>query len=81
MPLVIPGITTKASNPTEEWTHKLVGKSLTDGASTETAFSKSELPAQTRIITTGQMVTRDLNPDRLNVHLKEDGTVSHVVHG
>jgi len=27
------------------------------------------------------MVTRDFKPDRLNVHLKEDGTVSHVAHG
>lgn len=32
MPLVIPGVTTKGSGDTkhEEWTNKLVGKSLSD---------------------------------------------------
>jgi len=27
------------------------------------------------------MVTKDHEPDRLNVVLREDGTVSHVYHG
>ncbi len=44
-------------------------------------FCKAELPQETRIIQPGSMVTKDFNPDRLNVHLKDDGTVSHVVHG
>ncbi|KAK3368862.1 putative PUA RNA binding domain protein [Lasiosphaeria ovina] len=81
MPLVVPGITTDPSDKTEEWTNKLVGKTLAeDGSSDETTFLKSDLPEQTRIIEPGSMVTKDYNPDRLNVHLKDDGTVSHVLH-
>jgi len=44
-------------------------------------FCKTELPQPTRIIEPGMMVTKDFQPDRLNVHVKEDGTVSHVNHG
>lgn len=31
MPLVVPGVTTKSGDKTEEWTNKLVGKQLHDG--------------------------------------------------
>jgi hypothetical protein len=44
-------------------------------------FCKRDLPKETRIIEPGMMVTKDFVENRLNVHLKEDGTVSHVVHG
>lgn len=44
-------------------------------------FCKKDLPEKSRVITPGTMVTRDFRPDRLNVHLKDDGTVSHVQHG
>jgi hypothetical protein len=44
-------------------------------------FAKRELPEQHRIIKPGQMVTKDFHPDRLNIHVSEDGTVSHVNHG
>lgn len=44
-------------------------------------FCKKDLPQACRIIEPGMMVTKDHNPDRLNVHVKEDGTVSHVQHG
>ncbi|KAK0641495.1 hypothetical protein B0T16DRAFT_419929 [Cercophora newfieldiana] len=82
MPLVVPGITSNSSgDKTEEWTNKLVGKKLADEPSNETIFCKTELPQQTRVIEPGMMVTKDYNPDRLNVHIKEDGTVSHVNHG
>lgn len=47
----------------------------------EQMFCKKDLPETHRIIKPGQPVTRDFKPERLNVHLKEDGTVSHVVHG
>lgn len=30
MPMVVPGINNQATNPTEEWTHKLVGKTISD---------------------------------------------------
>ncbi|KAL2262555.1 hypothetical protein VTK26DRAFT_982 [Humicola hyalothermophila] len=81
MPLVVPGVMTDNTDKTQEWTSKLVGKTLCDGPSTETAFCKKELPQQTRIIEPGMMVTKDYRPDRLNVHVKDDGTVSHVTHG
>ncbi|KAH6970872.1 hypothetical protein BKA56DRAFT_678025 [Ilyonectria sp. MPI-CAGE-AT-0026] len=81
MPLVVPGINSTSGNKTEEWQNKLVGKKLGDDASTETVFCKRDLPKETRIIEPGMMVTKDFNENRLNVHLTEDGTVSHVVHG
>ncbi|TDZ22340.1 Uncharacterized protein C8034_v000524 [Colletotrichum sidae] len=82
MPLVVPGINNNAPDDrTAEWTNKLVGKKLHEEESNETTFSKRDLPEQTRIIEPGMMVTKDFKPDRLNVHVKEDGTVSHVAHG
>ncbi|PSR79288.1 translation machinery-associated protein 20 [Coniella lustricola] len=89
MPLVVPGVTNQSGDKTEQWTNKLVGKQLHDGhESNETTdldnhlqlFAKKELPESHRVIQPGQMVTKDFNPDRLNVHVKEDGTVSHVTH-
>lgn len=44
-------------------------------------FCKRDLPEETRIIEPGMMVTKDFKENRLNVHLKDDGTVSHVVKG
>lgn len=44
-------------------------------------FCKKDLPEECRILQPGAMATRDLKPDRLNVHLMEDGSVSHVTHG
>ncbi|KAK1995558.1 hypothetical protein LX36DRAFT_751028 [Colletotrichum falcatum] len=82
MPLVVPGINNESSgDKTEEWTNKLVGKKLHDEVSDEMTFCKRDLPKQTRVIEPGMMVTKDFVPDRLNVHVKEDGTVSHVQHG
>ncbi|KAK5658251.1 hypothetical protein OQA88_2226 [Cercophora sp. LCS_1] len=82
MPLVVPGITSnKSGNKTEEWSNLLVGKTLSDEPSTVNTFCKTELPQPTRIIEPGMLMTRDHVPERLNVHLKEDGTVSHVHHG
>ncbi|KAE8452294.1 hypothetical protein EG329_000994 [Mollisiaceae sp. DMI_Dod_QoI] len=81
MPLVVPGINSGGDNSkTEEWMNKLVGKKLTDGTPDATSFAKQDLPKETRVIEPGMMVTKDFKPDRLNVHLKEDGTVSHVDH-
>ncbi|KUI55860.1 hypothetical protein VP1G_03296 [Cytospora mali] len=83
MPLVVPGVTSQQSgDKTEEWMNKLVGKKLSEqDASNETSFAKRELPESHRVIQPGQMVTKDFNPDRLNIHVQEDGTVSHVTHG
>ncbi|KAF9876662.1 pua rna binding domain-containing protein [Colletotrichum karsti] len=82
MPLVVPGINNITDEAkTEEWSNKLVGKKLHDEESNETTFCKKDLPEQCRVIEPGMMVTKDFKPDRLNVHVKEDGTVSHVIHG
>ncbi|KAI1330995.1 hypothetical protein F5Y16DRAFT_361885 [Xylariaceae sp. FL0255] len=82
MPLVVPGITdNSAGDKTQDWTNKLVGKTVSDDSHSSTNFCKKDLPQQCRVIEPGMMVTRDHNPDRLNVHVKEDGTVSHVMHG
>ncbi|KAI1133201.1 hypothetical protein F5Y10DRAFT_229626 [Nemania abortiva] len=81
MPLVIPGVTTNSADPTQEWANKLVGKTVSDASHSETNFCKKDLPQQCRVIQPGMLVTKDFRPDRLNVHVKEDGTVSHVQHG
>ncbi|KAJ4300607.1 hypothetical protein N0V88_003290 [Collariella sp. IMI 366227] len=83
MPLVVPGITANnmGDDKTQEWMSKLAGKTLCEGPSSETAFCKTDLPEETRVIEPGSMVTKDFKPERLNVHVKEDGTVSHVTHG
>ncbi|KAF5020043.1 hypothetical protein F66182_7924 [Fusarium sp. NRRL 66182] len=86
MPLVVPGLNSTSGDKAEEWQNKLVGKKLSDEeASTETTpqqvFAKRDLPQETRIIEPGMMVTKDFDENRLNVHLKDDGTVSHVVKG
>ncbi|KAM5354468.1 hypothetical protein ACJ41O_001115 [Fusarium nematophilum] len=80
MPLVVPGINSTTGDA-DEWQNKLVGKKLSDDASSETVFCKRDLPEETRVIEPGMMVTKDFKENRLNVHLKDDGTVSHVVKG
>ncbi|KAH8765380.1 hypothetical protein F5883DRAFT_556853 [Diaporthe sp. PMI_573] len=82
MPLVVPGVTSQPDNKTEEWSNKLVGKKITeDETSNEVNFAKRELPEGHRVIPPGAMVTKDWRPDRLNVHVTEEGTVTHVTHG
>lgn len=43
-------------------------------------FCKKDLPEPSRIVTPGAMLTRDFREDRLNVHLDDDGVVTHVAH-
>ncbi|EAQ88385.1 hypothetical protein CHGG_05004 [Chaetomium globosum CBS 148.51] len=73
MPLVVPGVTADnvSADKAKEWMTKLAGKTLTEGPSSET----------TRVIEPGMMVTRDYQPERLNVQVKDDGTVENVYHG
>ncbi|KAL5083233.1 hypothetical protein Trisim1_001851 [Trichoderma cf. simile WF8] len=81
MPLVVPGIMSNSDDKTQVWANKLVGKTFSETESNETMFCKKDLPESHRILKPGSIVTKDFRPDRLNVHLNEDGTVSHVVHG
>ncbi|KAL1836575.1 hypothetical protein VTJ49DRAFT_4915 [Mycothermus thermophilus] len=83
MPLVVPGVTADnlGDDQIQEWANKLVGKTISDGPSSETTFCKTELPQETRVIQPGSIVTKDFRENRLNVHVNEDGTVSHVTKG
>ncbi|KJZ73314.1 hypothetical protein HIM_07318 [Hirsutella minnesotensis 3608] len=85
MPLVVPGVTNVSANDAnaanQQWTDKLVGKTLSDSESNETMFCKKDLPKEHRIVAPGDLVTKDFNENRLNIHLNEDGVVSHVLHG
>ncbi|PQE11108.1 hypothetical protein CJF31_00011492 [Rutstroemia sp. NJR-2017a BVV2] len=83
----------KTQSMTMEWMNKLAGKTIGD-QSNETTFAKKDLPEKHRIIEPGMMVTKDFDENskkmmvmganmvvrRLNIHVKEDGTVSHVDH-
>ena len=43
MPLVVPGVMTDTADKTEEWTNKLVGKTLSDETSNETVRCALEI--------------------------------------
>ncbi|KAK4466186.1 hypothetical protein QBC42DRAFT_282556 [Cladorrhinum samala] len=83
MPLVVPGVTANNMDDSmaQEWMNKLVGKTLSEESTNETCFCKKDLPEQSRVIKPGSMVTKDFNPDRLNIHVNEEGTVTHVQQG
>ncbi|CAD6503407.1 BgTH12-03072 [Blumeria graminis f. sp. triticale] len=78
MTLVVPD-TSSGETDTRmgEWETKLVGKTIGDFHSV-TTFKKSDLPQKSRIIEPGSVITRDYNPYRLNIFVKEDGVISHV---
>ncbi|KAF3051402.1 hypothetical protein E8E11_004207 [Didymella keratinophila] len=78
MPLVVPGIQSKDGN--DDWSTKLMGKSLGDSHN-ETTFAKQDLPKEHRVIQPDAMMTMDHKPDRLNIHVGEDGTVQKVRYG
>ncbi|EMF17970.1 uncharacterized protein SEPMUDRAFT_146861 [Sphaerulina musiva SO2202] len=80
MPLVVPGLQSNDGGKTSEWMNKLVGKKI-GNTSDETTFAKTDLPEQHRVVKPGDMTTMDHNPNRLNVHTSEDGTVEKVTHG
>ncbi|KAF7189774.1 hypothetical protein HII31_08881 [Pseudocercospora fuligena] len=80
MPLVVPGLQSKDGDKTSDWMSKLAGKKIGDSHN-ETTFAKTDLPKQHRVVKEGDMMTMDHNPERLNIHTSEDGTVSKVTHG
>lgn len=82
MPLVVPGLMSKdgSKDKTADWQNQLMGKKLGDTSNT-TTFAKSDLPKETRVVKDGDMMTMDHKPDRLNVHVADDGTVTNVTHG
>ncbi|EDN06813.1 peptidase inhibitor I78 family protein, nitrosative stress-induced transcript [Histoplasma capsulatum] len=78
MPLVVPDV---SDNERASWEAKLLGKKLTDSTSNNVSFAMKDLPAVHRVIKPGMAMTMDYKPDRLNVHVDEDGTVTGVVYG
>ncbi|PGH15599.1 hypothetical protein AJ79_02381 [Helicocarpus griseus UAMH5409] len=78
MPLVVPNV---SNDDKADWAAKLLGKKLTDSASDNVSFAKKDLPPSHRVLKPGDMTTMDFKPDRLNVHVNEDGTVTNVKYG
>ncbi|KAK6495363.1 hypothetical protein TWF481_003387 [Arthrobotrys musiformis] len=80
--------TTMDSPPDEvkqQWKDKLVGKKIVDSPSSHPDhFCKQDLPQGTqahRVIAPGMMVTRDFLPSRMNVHVDDEGTCTHIRFG
>ncbi|KAF2748121.1 hypothetical protein M011DRAFT_467171 [Sporormia fimetaria CBS 119925] len=86
MPLVVPGLQSKdggasaSSNSQDDWMNKLMGKKLGDKHD-EITFAKQDLPEEHRVLGPDSMSTMDHKPERLNVHVDEDGTVRNVRYG
>jgi hypothetical protein len=47
----------------------------------EQTFAKTDLPKEHRILRPDSMKTMDYKPDRLNIHVGEDGTVQKTSQG
>ncbi|KAI8941293.1 hypothetical protein NX059_002522 [Plenodomus lindquistii] len=80
MPLVVPGLQSKDGNSGDDWMSKLMGKKLGDQHD-EVTFAKSDLPKEHRVLKPDSMSTMDFQPERLNVHVDDDGTVKKVTKG
>ncbi|KAL5120235.1 hypothetical protein ACEQ8H_001793 [Pleosporales sp. CAS-2024a] len=81
MPLVVPGLTSQeGSSSTDDWMTKLMGKKLGDQHD-ETTFAKMDLPEEHRVLKPDSMSTMDHKPERLNIHVDDEGTVKKVSHG
>lgn len=50
-------------------------------ANTQQTFAKQDLPKEHRVVQPGSMMTMDHKPDRLNIHVGDDGTVQKVRYG
>ncbi|KAJ5698478.1 hypothetical protein N7462_000483 [Penicillium macrosclerotiorum] len=79
MPLIVPGINSSMGDQSE-WVTKLMGKKIGD-TSDEVSFAKKDLPESHRVLKPGDMTSMDHNPDRLNVHVDEEGTVKDITYG
>ncbi|RAL11539.1 uncharacterized protein BO97DRAFT_392110 [Aspergillus homomorphus CBS 101889] len=83
MPLVVPGINnTSGGSDMDAWAQKLMGKTVTEqGSGDVNSFAKKDLPERHRIVKPGDAMTMDHQPDRLNIHVDESGTVHNVNFG
>ncbi|KAL0077544.1 hypothetical protein J3Q64DRAFT_1768186 [Phycomyces blakesleeanus] len=70
-------------NNADEWKERLIGKTIlgedeeTTLSSSET-FNELELPKPYRLLAPGSIMTRDFNPNRLNVFIDEEKVVTNV---
>ncbi|KAF1953389.1 hypothetical protein CC80DRAFT_494677 [Byssothecium circinans] len=80
MPLVVPGLQSKGGEGIDAWTNKLMGKKIGDDHN-ETTFAKQDLPQEHRVLEPGSVSTMDHKPERLNIHVDEQGTVKNVKFG
>ncbi|KAL1961627.1 hypothetical protein VTN77DRAFT_1377 [Rasamsonia byssochlamydoides] len=85
MPLVVPGINSSMgnnnNNSRSEWINKLLGKKLTESTTDVNCFAKKDLPPLHRVLKRGDVTTMDYQPDRLNIHVDDDGTIRDVRYG
>ncbi|KAJ5329311.1 hypothetical protein N7452_009701 [Penicillium brevicompactum] len=79
MPLVVPGINSSMGDKSD-WVNKLMGKTIGDN-SNETSFAKQDLSQSHRVLKPGDMKTMDHDPNRLNIHVNEEGAVHDVNYG
>ncbi|OAD65849.1 hypothetical protein PHYBLDRAFT_119786 [Phycomyces blakesleeanus NRRL 1555(-)] len=63
-------------NNADEWKERLIGKTIL-GEDEETTLS-SKLPKPYRLLAPGSIMTRDFNPNRLNVFIDEEKVVTNV---
>ncbi|KAL1958575.1 hypothetical protein VTO42DRAFT_4172 [Malbranchea cinnamomea] len=78
MPLVIPDI---SNDEKAAWADRLLGKKITEDTTDQMCFAKKDLPQGHRIIQPGHVMTMDFNPNRLNIYVDENNTVTKVKHG
>ncbi|RMZ75703.1 hypothetical protein DV738_g5319, partial [Chaetothyriales sp. CBS 135597] len=71
---------TTSGATTEQWTEKLLGKTIGDSHSAD-SFAKGDLPSNHRILQPGSVGTADFRPERLNIHNDESGIVKKITHG
>ncbi|KAK6356462.1 hypothetical protein TWF718_000821 [Orbilia javanica] len=69
----------------KQWRDKLVGKKIVDSPSDHPEhFSTQDLPQGPqahRVIAPGNMYTQDFRPERMNVHVDDDGFCTHIRFG
>ncbi|KAF2089085.1 hypothetical protein K490DRAFT_39037 [Saccharata proteae CBS 121410] len=80
MPLVVPGLNSVSGDKNADWSNQLMGKKIGD-ESNEVTFAKKDLPSEHRVVKEGEMLSMDHKPDRMNIHVGDDGTVRKVTHG
>ncbi|KAF2866779.1 hypothetical protein BDV95DRAFT_631581 [Massariosphaeria phaeospora] len=80
MPLVVPGIQSNSGSSNNDWMTKLMGKKLGDSHD-EITFAKEDLPKEHRVLRPDSMKTMDHKPERMNIHVDDDGTVKDIKFG